>query len=490
MRNKILTILIIGSLIFTIAYLPPSIKAFTNIVSIVGGNGNVYNCATTCNNPVIIAGFESTLNDLIVIQSICTTGNAITSVTDNSSPSQIWTLDKAFTYTTPQNIELPTNVLGTTTFSIEYWSTTVTQVATITIHVNYASTNSGCMVMMLEGNVNTPIFNNFNSRTFALPNPANNIVSPYTTTIAPSGSAVNNYLVIFSSIYGQTAAQSGFNAFPNSCTSACNTPIVGTNSLIPNTGVIYTTTFGSNLGTVAGVGYLFSSTGASATIGTQIQSASYNAGGPILTVGVLFATSGSVANCNSLVCNISEAIPFTEGFGSLGNLVVQLADSIPFQEFTNFAHSLIVRLTDGFTFLEQIPLVGPIFAQQIKDSFRLLDSLCIITFSCSFVTFTQPTPRTYVLYDNPIDFFVTIFMIPAIAIIGIIFLMRRGAEIPEHMVMPLLLFAVLMIAWGGANTIFPASVSLLVILIAGAALSYYIADWFYGRFNKGAIETE
>lgn len=481
-RNKVLTIIIISSLIFTIAYLPPSVKAFTNVVSPLA---NVV-CRDSCTNPIVLTSTESTLNDLLIVVSTCTSGNnAISSITDNSSPAQVWSLDKSASLSTgTTNVLLPLNpeTFGSTTYVTEIWSSIVKQVASITIHVNYVSTNSGCYAASFEGNVNTGIFNNFATASFTMPNPANSVMTPYTSLITPSGSAVNNYLAFFVSIFDNTSPVG------LSCpASSCNTPIPATSNL--QTGIIFNDGLG-RAGSSEGVGYLFSSTGASTTIGIQVQSQSWNQLAPILLVGVLFATSGSVSNCNSLICNISEAIPFNEGFGSLGNLVVQLSESIPFQEFTNFAHSLIVKLTDGFTFLEQIPLVGPIFAQQIKDSFRLLDSLCIITFSCSFVTFNPPTPRTYVLTDNAIDYFVTIFMIPAICIIAIIFLMRRGAEIPEHMVMPIALFAVLMIAWGGAGTIFPPSVSLIVILIAGAALSYYVADWFYGRFNRGAIETE
>ena len=488
MHNKILTILIIGSLIFTIAYLPPSVKAFTNVTTAIGTTA----CSSNCVNPIIVSGGELVVNDLLIIMSTCAFGtNAITSITDNSVPSQTWTLDKKVTLnTSPTPVSIPATsgspTSAITTYISEIWSSRVTQVATITVNVNYAATNTGCWVGFLDANVNTPVYNNFASAGLIIsPNPANNAIAPYTTTITPSGGSVNNYLAVYFSLYDSSFAQSGL-ACPGDI--RCNVPIPAT-TIITNT--ISFSSGSSFQGGFVGAGYLFSTSGASSVIGTQIEDVSNNVGSPVLLLGALFATAGSVANCNALICSISESIPFTEGFGALGNLVVQLTDSLPFQEFTNLAHSLLVRIADSFTFLEQIPLVGPIFAQQIKDSFRLLDSLCIITFSCSFVTFTQPTPRTYVLTDNPIDYFVTIFMIPAIAIIGIIFLMRKGAEIPEHMVMPLILFAVLMIAWGGANTIFPASVSLLVILIAAAALAYYIADWFYGRLNRtGAMNTE
>lgn len=491
MRNKILTILIIGSLIFTIAYLPPNVKAFTNTFTNVS-NGNAQ-CNNTCGGTISLTSISyTTLNDLLVLSSSCDTNFPISSITDVNGFSSAWfqaSSDSMVASSPPSNIWVGGISTTNPTYLAEIWYSRVTTTGSTTLQITYSNTNTDCQIYLDEGNFNFNSVNNHAAAHLRFTSPATSNTQTFTTTIAPiSPSSNSNYVVLFIARL-QFAGTNNFNAgCPNNF--ACLN-IIASNSQLKQgqSDFNYPSPVGGS-GQIA-IGYVFSTTASAVTFGAAAIDDGQHANLPIQIFGVMFGLTGTgSSNCSALVCQINEPIQIIESLGQLGNLVMNIGEVFHLNEFTNLGHSLLIKIADSFTFLEKIPLVGPIFAQQIKDSFRLLDSLCIITFSCSFVTFTQPTSRTYVLYDNPIDFFVTIFMIPAIAIIGIIFLMRRGAEIPEHMVMPLLLFAVLMIAWGGANTIFPASVSLLVILIAGAALSYYIADWFYGRFNKGAIETE
>lgn len=121
---------------------------------------------------------------------------------------------------------------------------------------------------------------------------------------------------------------------------------------------------------------------------------------------------------------------------------------------------------------------------KIVDSFNLRDLQCIIAFSCQFNNvIVPPTTTDYVLSDTPTDFFLTAIAFPIAIILAAVYASKRGFNISEDMVLPIVLFTVLMIAWGGQGLIFPQWVSLVVILISGGGLAFTIGNYFLSRGN-------
>lgn len=285
-----LAFFIVG-MIFSSAFVP--VHAFTNVFTSL----NVVSC-DSCANPVTLSGTLVTLNDLLVVSSECSTGNAISGITDTKLNS--WALTtNAFLPTTPYTLH-SLSPAQTSTVAMEIWFSSVGAAhgtGADTISVTYSSNNTGCVLELLEANTasisfstgtkgltTAPTLNNqagVTSATASLSMPTNSIAFGIGNVWANAGVNINGKL---SALAGgmNLITQAGFTTpgGANPCGGSCSGTSVS--------GYTYASTAATNtLGVTLDNNQAFTCEGAgcSTTGGT---------GSPIFFIVALFTQGGTL----------------------------------------------------------------------------------------------------------------------------------------------------------------------------------------------------
>lgn len=213
---------------------------------------------------------------------------------------------------------------------------------------------------------------------------------------------------------------------------------------------------------------------------------------------------------NQGIIKVSDAFHLVDSLPTSFGLKLYINDSFNLRDnaaVSNIARALIqdafhisdtaimrfpvkILLQDSFSLLDILNKANKISFLSINDSMAITEFLCVLRLGClnNGIT-TSVNTATYIANDTAFDLFLTAVMIPAIVVLAVVVMFRAKIGLNEDMLLPITFLTILLIAWGGSGKIFPPYISLFVILIAAAGLSYKVSGYFLGR-NTGGVSEE